>query len=516
MESALAARLTDLGLTTAFGITGSGSSWKLITALEALGTQYFPATHEAAAAIMAGGAWRATQRPSLSVGIKGPGLANMLAGIAFNQFENLPVLSLCEAYGIKTPSFRMHKRLDQATLLSAVCKGSLALPDAVDRLGELNALARAEVPGPVHIDLCDSATVPVPWRTEGLEPGSPEVRDQVIDRITRSQRPLLIVGSLALRREWGSQLAALRIPVLTTAAAKGVLNESAPNVLGVYTGDGKPAVPEASVFQRCDLIVAIGLRNLEMLSPKKIEQPMLWIDEASVTYAKGFDPAVIWRTHHSTDYEQLLELLAQKQWGEDVAAAARSRLLGAAQCDKWLPAACFDALNRLDYSCSLAVDTGSFCTIAEHYWLAAPTRKYFGSSNGRFMGGSIPTAIGAAAADPQTPVFCVSGDGGFRMYVAELTLAVARQLPVCFVLMSDGRYGSVVAGASRAGLSASAVEMPGASWLRVIERMGCEAQAANSAAQFSDLVRGWGRNQPLYIECNFEPEAYAAMTRDLR
>jgi acetolactate synthase-1/2/3 large subunit len=440
----------------------------------------------------------------------------MLAGIAFNQFENLPVISACEAYASKAPAFRMHKRVDQATLLSAVCKGGLALPDAVKRLTDLNALAYAEVPGPVHIDLADSDTAQFPWRFEKPEASSAEVRGKALDLLAQSQRPILIVGNLSLRREWGMLLESLRIPVFTTAAAKGALDETLGHALGVYTGDGKSATPESNVFQQCDLVVGIGVRNLEMLSPKKLERPMLWMDEASATYSNGFNADVVWTTAATGDYVRALEALAQKHWGVEVAAAAKSKLWSAVQLEEWLPAACFDALNRLDHDYSLAVDTGSFCTIAEHYWLAAPRRKYFGSSNGRFMGGSIPTAIGAAAADSRTPVFCVSGDGGFRMYAAELTLAVQKRLPICFVLMSDGRYGSVVAGASRPGLTASAVEMPGASWLRVVEAMGCEAHASDSPATFSDLIGTWNRADPLYIECNFDPEKYAAMTRDVR
>jgi acetolactate synthase-1/2/3 large subunit len=517
LERVLAGHLCALGVRTAFGVTGSGSSWKLITALEDLGAEYLPAGHEAAAAIMAGGAWRATGRLSVAVGIKGPGLANMLAGIAFNHFENLPVVSACEAYGRAAPPQRMHKRMNQTAMLSAVCKGSIALAEGAARLSALVDLANDEVPGPVHVDLCEGPSESVPWQPAGAGPvATPAETSAALSLVERAQRPILVVGSLALRRGWGRTLDALRIPIFTTAAAKGAVNEAGPSSLGVYTGDGRSATPEAVAFADCDLVVGLGLRNLEVLTPKAFGVPLLWLDEADPRCAQGFGADILWHTRDSAAYERVLAMLAARHWGEDQVAESRHRLARAAPAAEWLPAACFRVLDSFAAPCSMAVDTGSFCTIAEHYWRASATRRYFGSSNARFMGGSIPTAIGAAAADRATPVFCVCGDGGIRMYFAEIALAVRYRLPICFVLMSDGRFGSVVNVAPGAALSDSAVSTPRTSWLQPVEGLGCQAVAAADAQGFEEAVRSWSADAPLYVECRFAPEPYAAMTGALR
>ena len=518
LERVLAEQLAALGARTAFGVSGSGSSWKLITALEALGAEYLPAGHEAAAAIMAGGAWRATGRVSVAVGIKGPGLANMLAGIAFNNFENLPVVSACEAYGRDAPAHRMHKRMNQQAMLSAVCKGSIALAEGAERMAALIDLANDEVPGPVHVDLCEGPSESVPWQPAGAAttPATAAEASAAMALLERAQRPLLIVGSLAMRRGWGRMLDALRIPVFTTAAAKGAVNEAGRWSLGVYTGEGRSATPEAAAFTDCDLVVGLGLRNLEVLTPRPFAVPFVWLDEADPQCARGFNATILLSTRDSSAYTGALTLLAQKRWGEDLVAQSMQRLTRAAPAHEWLPAACFRVLDAFAGPCSIAVDTGSFCTIAEHYWRASPARKYFGSSNGRFMGGSIPTAIGAAVADRATPVFCVCGDGGIRTYFADIALAVCYRLPICFVLMSDGRFGSVVSAAQSAALSRSAISTPRASWLQPVERMGCEAVTAADVARFEEAVRSWSRTAPLYVECRFPPEPYAAMTEALR
>jgi acetolactate synthase-1/2/3 large subunit len=505
------------GLALAFGVTGSGSSWKLITALEDLGARYLPASHEAAAAIMAGAAWRASGRISASIGIKGPGLANMLPGIAFNAFENLPVLSVCEAYGPGAPAHRMHKRMNQPALLGAVCKGSIALASTGERLAGLVAHANTEAPGPVHVDLCDGSGESVPWSlARPAEPRS-ESRDQALRMLDRASRPILIVGSLAMRREWSRKLADLSLPLFTTAAAKGVTDEAAANVLGVYTGDGKELAPESRAFAQADLVVALGLRNVEVLTPRAPGPPLLCIDEVEVASTNGFAPAVFWSTREQRDYVDVLDRLQPKTWGAELAAELRAKLMAGADPQRWLPAACFLALNALQTPYSLVVDTGSFCTIAEHYSSASPRRQFFGSSNGRYMGGSIPTAIGAAATgERRTPVFCVCGDGGMRMYLSEIALAAAQRLPICFVLMSDGRYGSVAAAARGARMSQGAISPPMPPWRAAIEQLGCEAQAADDPSSFAAAIGAWRADAPLFIECAFAPEPYMTMTDDLR
>jgi thiamine pyrophosphate-dependent acetolactate synthase large subunit-like protein len=174
-------------------------------------------------------------------------------------------------------------------------------------------------------------------------------------------------------------------------------------------------------------------------------------------------------------------------------------------------------LNARPPGTTLVTDTGSFCTIAEHLWRAGGRRAYLGTSNGRYMGTGIPTAIGAAVAAPGRPVVCLVGDGGVRMHPAEVRLAVAERLPVCFILMSDGRFGSVASAAGPAGAAVPrAVGVDGASWWRAFEAMGCDACRAESAATFEAALAAWAGDRPLFVEAAFEPAAYAAMTRELR
>jgi acetolactate synthase-1/2/3 large subunit len=481
----------------------------LILELEARGVAYHSVSHEAAGAIMAGTVARVSGLPSVSISIKGPGAVNMLPGVAYNHFEGNPALSVSESYGPDAGAHRMHKRLDHPSLFYSVTKQFGGLADDGTGADSMLDLAFAEVPGPVHIDLAAPSQVQATPESQPLSP--PLASDVALPAEVR--RPAVIVGSLATRRGWGEALAALKIPVFTAASAKGIIDERSPFSAGVFTGVGGELAPERTVLYEADMVIGIGLRNTEVIAANPLPAGSLLIDQVDGGLSGGFDA----RTVLAKDEAVLgaLRELLKHQWGAGEIARSLESLREELSTG-WLPGDCFDAFNALGWDHGLVLDTGSFCTVGEHTWLASQQRPFWGSSNGRFMGSAIPTAIGASLARPGLPVFCVVGDGGVRPYGSEIGVAVELGLPICFVLMSDGRYGSV-AGAPNSGLfSERAVVVNRPSWRRTAESLGCPALAVETASEFATAVESWDRSGPLFIEAAFDRDAYAAMTGRVR
>jgi acetolactate synthase-1/2/3 large subunit len=503
----LADALVKRGLKHAFGVTGSGASMALILELERKGVAYHGVAHEAAAAMMAGTLARVSGRPAISISIKGPGIVNMVPGIAFNHFENNPAISISESFGPKAPSHRMHKRLDHPALLSSITKAVAGMGDGEAAIEGLLDLALTEAPGPVHIDL-DNLSGSAPPKSAGraLESVSVQVPQG-------ARRPVVIAGSLAARRGWGAALAALTLPVFTTAAAKGLVDENSPFSAGVFTGAGGELAPETAVLQAADLVVGIGLRNTEVLRADPLVSGSILVDSVNGSYTDGFASKQV--VTDDAGVLGLLESLQRFEWGAgeiaDSLDSLRAELSGG-----WLPGDCFEAMNALAWNHDMVLDTGSFCTVGEHVWRASKERPFWGSSNGRFMGSAIPMAVGAALARPGLPLVCVMGDGGVRPYGAEIAVAVEAALPICFLLMSDGRYGSV-AGALRPGnYSENAVSVARRSWPEMAEAMGCPAQVVGSASELGSALAAWSRSGPLFLETRFDPDQYAAMTKRVR
>jgi acetolactate synthase-1/2/3 large subunit len=507
----LAETVVAAGIRLGFGITGSGSTLELITELEDRGVRYFPASHEAAAAIMAGTAFQLDGKGAVALSIKGPGLANMLPGIAHNHFENNFALTISEAFGANVPTSRQHKRLDHPALLSSLVKARLDLGAVGEPLRAALVAAREEVPGPVHLDLCQYGEPPHP-------PAATRAPIAVSwTRLESARRPVVVAGGLARRQGLGRLLGELRVPVFTTVAAKGVIDEAGPYAAGIFTGDGKELAPELPIIAAADLVVGLGLRNTEVLAARRLAAPTLLIDQVPVDrLGDGFEADQVLAPVDQTTLLRALEILQAREWGADLLEESRARLRQRLLSGPFLPAHCFEVLNRSLADVVLVADTGSFCTIAEHLLRASPARPFLASANGRYMGTSVPMAIGAAVAGEGRPVVCFVGDGGVRMYPAELRLAVQERLPVCFVLMRDGRYGSVACVPQKRAMSARALTMAGTSWWPTAAAMGMPAGEVLTEEAFATALNGWDRRSPMFIEAGYDPEAYGPMTAPVR
>ena len=517
----LAETLRRLGLEMAFGVVGSGASLKLAAAFEEAGGTYFPVAHEAAAAFMAGACCRTGEPKALALGIKGPGLVNFLPGVLSNGYENRPALTVSEAYPPDAPIHRTHKRADHRALLTPLVKGLAWVDGREETVSRLLTLAAKEVPGPVHLEL---APIPVenqePTGSAGPGPRVDPARlEEPLELVRRARRPVLILGSLATREMAGRDFCDLEIPVLTTAAAKGAVDESGPNAGGVITGEVKELAPEAVLLARADLALGIGLRNTEVVKADPFPCPLICLDRVGGGLQQGFEPRLVLVADDLKGLAgPVLAELKAKSWGLDLVAERKARIKAEILGQDWLPGPVFRIIqDRLGPAAILCPDTGLFCTVAETVWQAEDPSGFCGSSVGRFMGSALPSAIGLSLSTPGRPVVCAMGDGGVPPYLAELKLALERRLPILFLLLSDGGYGTIASGAppELAGHRAHGISRP--SWWPAVEAMGCPARPVGSLAELERTLDRWSlEEEPLFVETAFDPAAYRSMTGLLR
>ena len=288
---------------------------------------------------------------------------------------------------------------------------------------------------------------------------------------------------------------------------------------GIFTGDGKSLTPEAVIELEADLVVGLGLRNLEVLTPKPFGPPLVCLDSAGdPSLLNGFSPCAQIPAAIAEHFEWILQALESKSWGEDLVSTAVDRVRTCLNRDEWQPGRFLRNLQYLTIQDTcLVTDTGAFCTVAERIWQASSPAHFMASANGRYMGTAFPMAIGASFARRDAHTICVVGDGGIRPFWAEIKIAIAERLPILFVLLSDGRYGSVAAAASASGLTDVAINVPLPSWFRAAESVGCPAQRVTSFGGLEQVMKAWlQREGPFFVEASFDPEAYAAMTTDIR
>jgi acetolactate synthase-1/2/3 large subunit len=510
----LAQEFVRLGVRDVFGIPGEGPSLDLINELDRHGSKFHSVCHEAAGALMAGGYGRVMGAPGICLSIKGPGFANMLAGIASNWLDRNPVVSLSESYGPGSSADRMHKRLSHRAIVTPLVKAYADNP-APELISKLWNVCMAEEPGPVHIDISNSLTAATYDSSETESDLQPLPRD-VADSIKSAARPVIIAGSLATRRPWRKRLADLRIPVFTTVAGKGALDEAQPWAAGIFTNAGGPLAHERTILSHADLIVGLGLRTTEILDVRPLPARLILLDELGGR-AQGLGAAVELLVKEE-GFHDALNLLTAKEWGTAELRTAKARLFERMEIHRWLPAGVFALIqNLLPDSTRYVLDTGHFCTIGEHVLAAHYPGQVMGSAYGRSMGVGIPTGLGAALATRGTLTVIIVGDGGVRMYPEAITLAVRERMPVLILMMNDGSYASVRQAAVRKGYSQTPLFMPTGSWPGIFHGFGCPSERIESFAALTRAIESWKQaSGPLFLDLAFDPEAYLCMTEGIR
>lgn len=518
----LAAEARQAGVELAFGVLGGGPSLSFIREFEAMGGRYIPAGHEAAAVMMAGAACRKGQQKAMSISIKGPGLANALPGLLSCAYEARPLLHISEAYGdSKTGFLQAHKGMRHDLALQEFIKLRLPAGCGKKHLADAMGLARQEMPGVVHLEL--AAGVESSPHEESYVPESDpaaitqkELVASLAEFLAAKQRPCLILGSLALRHRIEEGWEGLGVPVLLTAAAKGIIDENDPAYGGCITGEIKELSPEKTIIEECDAVIAIGLKRHEVVKAAGWQKPAFFIDTEDIWHAQPFNPDIYCVISRQTIEESLAAVrkqLAAISWMGGMAQEKRKVVLEQLDAAGWLPARTLNMLAKVLPTGTVVVpDTGLFCTVAETVWLCNGSDDFCGSSCGRYMGASIPTAIGIAAAEPERHVLCIVGDGGIRQYFQEIALAVEYDLPITFLYMSDGGYGTFSVKAD--GMQTAPAAM---AWEKAAQSLGLPSYTAENEIEFAASIDKKNLiGCPSFIRVNYDPESYRHMADNLR
>jgi acetolactate synthase-1/2/3 large subunit len=368
----------------------------------------------------------------------------------------------------------------------------------------------------VHLDISDAMNEREINHQSPKTPSPSPVRSEAVRRIQAAQRPVVIVGALATRRPWRNKLAKLKIPVFTTVAGKGAVDESIANAAGVFTNSGGVWAPETQILPLADLIVGLGLRTTEILEAKELPASSMMFDELPGR-AAGLG-AEIETVVDAEGSAEIIDILASKEWGLDKVQSTRKLLRQSLKLDDWLPAACFQILQEsLTGPAVVFLDTGSFCVIGEHILVAKDSLSVLGSSFGRSMGVALPYGIGAAIGLRGRPIVVVLGDGGVRMYVESITLAARERLPLLVLLMTDGFFCSVRQAAASKDLSENLTRVPRVNWTSVFSSFGIASERLESTHGLEAAIRRWDANTgPLFLELVFPAETYRDMTLGLR
>ncbi len=525
VAQAVAETLAAAGVDRVFGLPG-GEVLVLMEALRQRGIDYVLCRHEADAGIMAGvyGKLRGTAGVALTT--LGPGAANLMLALANAWLDREPLLALSADIPASWPPSHTHQRLPLHDFYRPVTKHVERITPLNARGAVRRALAAtlAQPLGPSYLTLsAEDARLPIaepaiPWQPPEPGPvGDPAAAaEELVRRLREAERPLVLLGlgvrpgnAPALRR-W---LESWKLPVAVTPKVKGLVDETAPNFVGVIGG---MAIDDLMLqaLEQADLLVGFGFDPVEVDKTWHARLPILWVLESA--NAAGELP------RHDlllADHGQLLERLNRQDppraWGDPFAPIRAERLAIArgesrAPRQGLKPVEIVQALaSVLPAETIVTTDVGSHKYLFGQFWPSRYPETFWMSNGLSGMGYGLPAAIGAKLARPDVPVLAALGDGGFSMNSQELETARRIGAPVIVVVIADQSYSLIRLAQESRGLPRHGVDFGPIDNVATARACGAEGIRAGTPEEIAGAARQALRaDVPFLIEVPLGPEAY--------
>jgi acetolactate synthase I/II/III large subunit len=446
----------EAGVRWAFGIP-SGPVLPLIEALRKSSIPFVLTASETSAGFMAAAVGSLTGAPGLCVATVGPGATNLATGVGAAWLDRAPLLAI--TCNVATPWLerRVQMRIDHHALFKPLTKASFPVrtAGAGATIQRAIALARAEPPGPVHLDLPEDVATADAGEGSRVEEGaaplpdlSAEVSQIVANALQRSRRPLVITGLTFTRSRAAAALLdfieAHRIPFVTTLHAKGFLPESHTYWAGVI---GRARRSDVQRFiAGADLIIAVGFDPIEINYEEWVgTTPVIHVSTEAADV--GGETSILW--NRACDMDRAIARLgaiapSPNQWASGEIAAHRRALERSLRpnCPGLGPHHALDLVRRLlPNDGILAYDVGAHTHQIAAQWRTDGPRSCLATNGWSSMGYGMPAAYAAKLVHPGRAVIAVIGDGCFQMTAGELALGRRLRLAVPVVVLNDGWLG---------------------------------------------------------------------------
>ncbi|NDC83017.1 biosynthetic-type acetolactate synthase large subunit [bacterium] len=459
--------LEKKGVDIIFGYPG-GAAIPIFDALVDSKIKLVLVRHEQGAAHIADGYARATGKPGVVLVTSGPGATNTVTGIITAMMDSVPMIVLCGQTITTSLGKDAFQEADVFGITAPIVKHSYLVKNPVDipRIVEESFyICSTGRPGPVVIDLPKDITgamtpiqdsppvMDIPGYTFPTHARSKDIQ-KIANYIKQSHRPLILAGQGALISEAYNEIQELaetiQAPVVNTLLGKGVFPENHPLSLGMLGMHGTAYANKA--LTRCDLILSIGSRWDDRITPGKIERFCpdavklhIDIDPAEINKIVVPDASAVGDAKLVLrDLIPLLGKLNTKEWLKEVDQYRRKFPLNYKKTGGLKAQHVIDELYKLTKGDAIVTtDVGQHQMWAAQFFKSHFSRSWISSGGAGTMGFGFPAAIGAQFGCSKKTVIAIVGDGGFQMTAFELSTAMLHKLPIKIVVIDNKFLGMV-------------------------------------------------------------------------
>jgi thiamine pyrophosphate-dependent acetolactate synthase large subunit-like protein/rubredoxin len=460
VSDVIMAALAAWGVTFVFGIPGTSSLGLVDAVRKRPEMRYIVVRHEENAALAASAYHKLTGGIAACLTIAGPGATNLATGLYDAKEDSAAVISLNGQVEMQYSGPGGFQEIDQDAFFrpitvfnNTIADPAMTIPLVTKALRHAvlqRGVAQVSVPNDVQKmphagSVCPrEACLP---RDAILPPEEEMARAAAL--IEGGKRPVILAGWGAF--PFASHVAALaeRIsaPVLTTFRAKGILPEDHPAVVSVL---GTVGTPEArTLASEADPLISLGV-GFSKQTHVPVDRSMVQVDLDPMKLGKGDRAVNLWGNCGAVIPRLTARIRPRKDGVMDARVATMKKEIAArreqeadARAIPIRPPYLMKVLSEvIPEDALISIDVG------ENGWwfgrnFVMKRQRFVMSGYLATMGFGLPGAIAAKLAHPETSVFCITGDGGFSMAMAEVATAVKYRVPMVVVVLNNHELGMI-------------------------------------------------------------------------
>ncbi|WP_075301647.1 MULTISPECIES: glyoxylate carboligase [unclassified Pseudonocardia] len=478
-----AVRILEIeGATQAFGVPGAAIN-PFYAAMRrrraelgdrAGGIGHVLARHVEGAAHMAEGYTRSGPgNIGVCIGTSGPAGTDMITGLYSAAADSIPILAITG----QAPVARLHKEDFQAVDITAIAapvtKMAMTVLEAAQVPGAFAQafhLMRSGRPGPVLIDLpVDVQQTEIEFDPDTYTPlpvhrpaATPAQASRMLDLLCSGERPVIVAGGGIVNADASAELVELAevlgVPVVPTLMGWGTIPDGHPLAAGMVGLQTAHRYGNAT-FLESDVVLGIGNRwanrHTGGLDTYRRGRRFVHVDIEPTQIGRVFAPdyGVV------SDAGAALRVLLDEARRRRDAGTLPDRSEWAAQCRERRatllrrthfteipikPQRVYEEMNRVFGPETRYVTTIGLSQIAAAQFLHVyRPRHWVNCGQAGPLGWTIPAAIGAAVADPSTPVVALSGDYDFQFMLEELAVGAQFGVPYVHVVVNNSYLGLI-------------------------------------------------------------------------
>lgn len=421
--------------------------------------------HEQGLIHAADGYARSTGKVGVCLVTSGPGATNLVTGIATANYDSVPLVCFTGQVMSTLIGNDAFQEVDIVGITRSICKYAVTVRDRKDLgkiIKEAFYIARSGKPGPVVVDLpkdiqiamgSDEYPSEVSIRSykpsEGVHCGQIHKAMSVLHK---AKKPVFLIGggvNISHARKEMTKLAEITgVPVITTIMGKGAIATDHPLYIGNIGMHGSYAANQA--VNECDVLFSIGTRFNDRITGKLSEFAKnativhIDIDPASISRNIVVDIPIV--ADAKVAIEKMLETaqpVEAKEWVTKVMDWKKYYPINMNKYEGLTPEKIIKTINRMFPESIVVTDVGQNQLWTTQYLEIREKQQLLTSGGLGTMGFGLPASIGAKIGNPDTPVICISGDGGMQMNIQEMATAVAQELPLILCVFNNAYLGNV-------------------------------------------------------------------------